>query len=100
MDQPSGEEQLSSLHEQYLELLASETGLRYRPLTDAPGLAAALTDGAGLRREPAPVDVRPVWGALALVALLTLSIPPRWASLRLRKWKISARGQLGFCSSR
>jgi mxaL protein len=77
IDQPGGQEQLSSLHERYLELLASETGLRYRPLTDAPGLTAVLTDGAGLLREPSPVDVRSVWGAFALMALLTLCIPPR-----------------------
>jgi mxaL protein len=85
MDQPGGEEQLSSLHAQYLELLASETGLRYRSLTDGPSLAAALTDGAGLRREPAPVDIRWVWGTFALVALLTLSLPPGLPSFRFRR---------------
>jgi mxaL protein len=84
IDQPGGEEQLSSLHEGYLELLASETGLRYRALTDGPSLAAALTDTAGLRRDPAPVDVRWVWGTVALVALLTLSLPPGLPSLRFR----------------
>jgi mxaL protein len=81
-DQPGGEEQLSALHEQYLELLASETGLRYRRLTDARSLAAVLTDGATTRREPAPVDVRWAWGTVALAALLMLSLPPRLSPLR------------------
>jgi mxaL protein len=77
IDQPGGEEQLSALHERYLELLASETGLHYRRLSGAPALTAALTDGAEARREPARMDIRWAWGTVALVALLTLSLPPR-----------------------
>lgn len=84
LDQPRGQEQLSALHEQYLQLLASEAGLRYQPLSGAAGLAAALTAGAG-RRVTAPKDVRPWWGALALGALVALSIPSRLPRLWPRR---------------
>lgn len=76
-DQPPGEEQLSALHERYLALLASETGLRYRRLTDAESLISALTEGSLARREAVSADVSWAWGSLALAALLAASLPPR-----------------------
>ncbi len=75
LDQPSGEEQLSALHERYLELLASETGLHYLRLRDVDTFAAVLTDPSNARREPASVEIRWAWGSLALLALVMLSIP-------------------------
>lgn len=75
LDQPSGEEQLSALHERYLELLASETGLHYQRLMDVETLATVLTDPSTARREPASMEIRWAWGGLALLALVMLSIP-------------------------
>ena len=65
-----GREHLSSLREDYLRLLASETGLRYHRLSDADALLAALTERELQRQRPERLDLRPYLGGAALTALL------------------------------
>lgn len=72
-----GSEHLSALREDYLKLLASETGLQYRRLGDAAALREAL-EGPKLAREaPARLDLRPALGAAALLCLLLPLLPGR-----------------------
>jgi mxaL protein len=66
----AGSEHLSSLHEAYLRLLASETGLQFLRLRSPDALAAALTATALARPVPARADLRPALGVLALGLLL------------------------------
>ena len=70
-----GNEQLSSLRETYLRLLASDKGLAYHRLRGAAGLAAVLQAPDLARPVLAPVDLR--WGLalLALGALLLAAWP-------------------------
>ena len=70
-----GNEQLSSLRETYLRLLASDKGLAYHRLRGAEGLAAALQTPELARPVLAPMDLR--WGLalLALGALLSAAWP-------------------------
>ncbi len=74
-DQPARSEHLSALHEQYLKLLASETGLQYRRLISSDTLAKALTNAAFARHQRVLADMRWGWGVLALLALVIGSIP-------------------------
>lgn len=62
-----GLEQLSSLREGYLRLLAGETRLGYTRLANASGLRATLVDPALARTQPARIALRT---PLALLALL------------------------------
>lgn len=82
-----GSEHLSSLREAYLQLLASETGLGYHRLADAPGLAAALQAPALARPVPVRADARVPLAALAVALLLLrqgrLQLP--WALLQRRR---------------
>lgn len=65
-----GSEHLSSLREPYLQLLASETGLRYLRLADAEALADALRAAALARPVTVQVDLRLPLAAGALGLLL------------------------------
>ena len=65
-----GNEQLSSLRETYLRLLASDKGLAYHRLRSAEGLAAALQAPELARPVLAPVDLRWLAALLALGSLL------------------------------
>jgi mxaL protein len=65
-----GREHLSALREDYLMLLASETGLAYRRLDDAAGLVEAMQADALARTVASRLDLRPGLAALALFALL------------------------------
>ncbi|HSV69227.1 MAG TPA: vWA domain-containing protein [Methylibium sp.] len=77
-----GTEHLSALREEYLRLLAGETGLGYQRLGDAAALREAL-EGPKLAREaPARLDLRPVLGAAALVCLLIPLLPARRQAAR------------------
>ena len=72
--QTPGQEHLSALHEEYLQLLASESGLSYRRLTDASSVFEALSDKVLARSAIAPTDVRWVAGTLALLTLLAVYV--------------------------
>lgn len=65
-----GSEHLSALREDYLRLLASETGLSYMRLAGDAGLRAALAEDALARPVASRLDLRFVLAGLALVALL------------------------------
>jgi mxaL protein len=73
-----GREHLSGLREDYLRLLAQESGLAYLRLHDARALAAALRARALARPVVAPVDGRVALAALALALLLGLELWPWW----------------------
>jgi mxaL protein len=64
-----GSEQLSYLHESYLELLAGEARFGYRRL-DANDLTAVLTNPPMTRKRTTPSDLRWIPGGLALLALV------------------------------
>ncbi len=83
-----GAEHLSALREPYLQLLASETGLRYLRLADADGLAAALRTPALARPVPVQVDLRLALAAAALMLMLVPWLAPLGAGLRAaaRSW--------------
>ena len=68
-------EQLSSLRETYLQLLASDKGLAYHRLRSAEGLAAALQAPELARPVLAPVDLRWLAALLALASLLLAAWP-------------------------
>ena len=70
-----GLEHLSALHEEHLQLLASDTGLSYRRLIDANRMFDALTDAGLARSEIAETDVRWMAAILALLALLAVHLP-------------------------
>ena len=65
-----GSEQLSSLREPYLRLLAKETGMDYRRLGSFSDLIAALTDHELAQQQDAPVGIAWIPGLLALLCLL------------------------------
>lgn len=65
-----GTEHLSALREDYLRLLASETGLGYLRLGDPTALREALEGPKLARAAPARLDLRPVLGAAALACVL------------------------------
>ncbi|MGO9674466.1 MAG: vWA domain-containing protein [Methylocella sp.] len=71
---PKGTEHLSSVREPYLKSLADETGLAYAHMNGPSGLAEALAPVALRRASPGFVDPRPIAGALALAALLTVYV--------------------------
>jgi mxaL protein len=73
-----GREHLSGLREDYLRMLADESGLSYLRLHDPRELAAALRARALARPVMAPVDGRVALAALALLLLLALELAPWW----------------------
>lgn len=79
-----GREHLSGLREDYLRLLASDSGLAYLRLRDAAGLSDAMRARALARPVVARVDGRVALAALALALMLALQLAPWWAWLRLR----------------
>ncbi|MGA0610955.1 vWA domain-containing protein [Caldimonas sp. KR1-144] len=85
-----GMEQLSSLREGYLRLLATETRLRYLRLAEAPGLQAALVDPALAHTQPARLALRAPLTALALLLVCGLyaRAPLRTAAQRMEEaWR-------------
>jgi mxaL protein len=79
-----GSEHLSALRETYLRLLASELGLGFHHLVDAPALAAALQAPALLRPVPVQADGRIALASLAGLMLLARCWPPAWRPTRRR----------------
>jgi mxaL protein len=71
-----GSEHLSYLHEDYLQLLASETHLAYHRLGVAGSLIPVLTAPAVTRKRIAATDLRWLAGVVALLALLARYAPP------------------------
>ena len=67
-----GREHLSALREDYLRLLAGETGLGYRELVDGSGLEQTLLDPALARSAPARRPLAPWLAAGALAGLVLL----------------------------
>jgi mxaL protein len=80
-DAASGSEQLSSLHEAYLRLLAREQGLSFLRLDDLEGLADALTAPALAKPVTVRADGRMLFAALAF-ALLLARHAVRWKERR------------------
>lgn len=78
-----GREHLSSLREEYLRLLANETGLVYLRLADDASLQAALGDRRLTHEASARLDLRPWLGAAALGCLL-LPLVGSWIRRRHR----------------
>lgn len=72
-----GSEHLSSLREPYLQLLAGETGLMYQRLTTPQALHAAMTSAQLAHPVASRLDLRWVFGLLALAALLYVYLPRR-----------------------
>ncbi len=70
-----GNEELSSLRETYLRLLASDKGLAYHRLRSAGGLAAVMQAPDLARPVLAPVDLRWLAALLALGSLLLAAWP-------------------------
>ncbi len=70
-----GSEHLSALREDYLRLLASETGLQYQRLGDAAALREALAGPKLAREAPARLDLRPWLGGAALLCVLLPLLP-------------------------
>lgn len=66
----TGTEHLSALKEDYLRLLAADTGLAYLRLESPAGLLAALSTPAHAHARPVPTDLRWLAAAAALAALL------------------------------
>jgi mxaL protein len=81
-----GREHLSALREGYLQLLASETGLGYRRLDDAAGLARLMLDPALARAAPARLSLAPWLAAAALAGLVLLYLRADLVRLR-RRWR-------------
>jgi mxaL protein len=78
---PPGSEHLSSLHEDYLKLLATETRLSYRRLTTPDSLAQAVHDAAPTRTARVDSDMRWIPAALALVVLVAVYFPEARSNL-------------------
>lgn len=70
-----GLEHMSTLREPYLQLLASETGLKYHRLATPDGLVRALADPDLARPVATRADLRWLFGLLALAALLAVYLP-------------------------
>ncbi len=71
-----GAEHLSSLREDYLRLLAGETGLSYQRLGDEVLLLEALSSDKLAHAAPAVLDLRPWLGVGALLCLLLPLLSP------------------------
>lgn len=80
---PPGREHLSSLREPYLQLLATETGLRYHRLVSDRGLRQQLTPLA--RPAIVATSLRQVLGLSAL--LLLAAAHARWPMSRRYRWR-------------
>ena len=88
-----GSEHLSSLREDYLRLLAGETGLVYQRLGGADVLLETLSSPKLAHEAPARLDLRPWLGAAALLCLL-LPLLPSPSAWRGRRRKIPERAGL------
>ncbi|MGH6609160.1 MAG: hypothetical protein ACRECQ_02795, partial [Burkholderiaceae bacterium] len=89
-----GREHLSALREDYLRLLASETGLAYRRLRDAAGLAKALQDDSLGRTVASRLDLRGGLAAIALCALLWPLLREASARTAMLRWRDRARSTI------
>ena len=76
-----GTEQLSSLREPYLQLLARETGLGYRRLASSSNLTTAFEDRDLARQQDARVGIAWIPALLALICLLGIyAFPIRYGN--------------------
>ena len=82
-----GSEHLSSLRENYLELLAGEAGLGYHRLVTAAGLAAAMQTPVLTRPVPVRADARVTLAALAVVLLLMRQIRQGQLRSAWQRWR-------------
>lgn len=80
-----GSEHLSALREEYLLLLAGETGLAYLRLENDKGLAAALSAPQMTRDAATTLDLRPWLGAGALLCLVGPLLMSVGGRLRTRR---------------
>ena len=88
-----GSEHLSSLREDYLRLLAGETGLAYQRLVGAGALGEALASPRLAHEAPARLDLRPWLGGAALLCVL-LPLLPSPSNWRVRRRQAPAPGGL------
>lgn len=84
-EMPEGEEHLTSVKEDHLRRLASETGLGYARLQEPAALARAIAANAKPRPIEVPVDLSAIPAAGALLALLALYGVPLASSFRRRR---------------
>jgi mxaL protein len=80
-----GSEHLSALREEYLRLLAGETGLAYLRLENDAALAAALRAPKMTRDAVATLDLGPWLGSAALFCLVVPVLISVWTRLRNRR---------------
>ncbi|MCJ2131861.1 vWA domain-containing protein [Methylobacterium sp. E-045] len=78
----SGTEHLSSVREPYLKTLAQATGLTYAHLDGPTGLGPALVRAATPRPLPGSLDLRPVFGGIALALILAVFATPLFGAGR------------------
>lgn len=78
----TGQEHLSSLHEDWLKTISDEAGLRYIHLDTPEDTADDLLDRSHARYRSAPTDVRPLLAGLALLLLLAVYLPELWQGIR------------------
>ncbi|GJE16823.1 vWA domain-containing protein [Methylobacterium marchantiae] len=72
----TGTEHLSSVREPYLRTLAQATGLTYAHLDGPSGLPDALARAATPRPLPGSLDLRPLFGGIALALILAVFAAP------------------------
>jgi mxaL protein len=85
---PTMTEHLSSLHDAYLQELATQAGFGYHRLTDAPGLLRALTAKEFARQMPYRADLRILLGGIAMALIVALQLS------HFRKWRYRGRRRL------
>ncbi len=94
----AGQEHLSSLHEPYLQLLASETGLGYLRLSGRGQLHDALLANHASTSRLVGGDGRWVLGLLALLALVSVHLGWRlWQYLPLNTLRTRYPGAFARC---
>lgn len=89
-DMPEGEEHLTSVKEEHLRQIGSETGLGYVRFDRPEALAEAIEANARPRPIEVPVDLSPIPAAGALLALAALYGVPFAA--RLRRPRAASQG--------
>lgn len=89
-DMPAGEEHLTSVKEDYLRRIGTETGLGYVRFDRPEALAEAIEETARPRPIDVPVDLSPIPAAGALLALAALYGVPFAA--RLRRPRAASKG--------
>ncbi len=89
--EPTGNEHLTQVREDYLMSLAEKTGLVYRHLTTAEALGTALQSATYATVQREPTDIRYIAGGIAAMLLVGLyAVPLVW-----RQYLIARPGRHG-----